>query len=101
LELIKKQQHARAEAHKASEEAKKSTMAQLEASKLQIWKIAAVRSVFEQTPHVETHVACFLQCFAHMFFFRSTSFPSICIPLHGLSQQIALHHAELWTEARS
>eukprot|EP00913_Durusdinium_trenchii_P002796 g2587.t1 len=30
LELIKKQQHARAEAHKASEEAKKSTMAQLE-----------------------------------------------------------------------
>lgn len=76
-------------------------MAQLEASKLQIWKIAAVRSVFEQTPHVETHVACFLQCFAHMFFFRSTSFPSICIPLHGLSQQIALHHAELWTEARS
>lgn len=30
LKLIKKQQHARAEAHKASEEAKKSTMAQLE-----------------------------------------------------------------------
>ena len=72
-------------------------MAQLEASKLQIWKIAAVRSVFEQTPHV----ACFLPCFAHMFFFRGTSFPSICIPLHGLSQQIAFHHAELWTEARS
>ena len=31
LELIKKQQHQRAEAHKAAEEAKKSTMAQLEA----------------------------------------------------------------------
>ncbi|CAJ1360729.1 unnamed protein product [Effrenium voratum] len=30
LELIKKQQHQRAEAHKAAEEAKKSTMAQLE-----------------------------------------------------------------------
>ncbi|CAE7947648.1 unnamed protein product, partial [Symbiodinium sp. KB8] len=30
LEQIKKQQHARAEAHKAAEEAKKSTMAQLE-----------------------------------------------------------------------
>ena len=54
LELIKKQQHARAEAHKASEEAKKSTMAQLEASKLR-WKIAAEQSVIEQTQHV----ACF------------------------------------------
>lgn len=36
LELIKKQQHARAEAHKASEEAKKSTMAQLEAPLLSL-----------------------------------------------------------------
>jgi len=47
LELIKKQQHARAEAHKASEEAKKSTMAQLEVLMKQK-EVQAIRRLIQE-----------------------------------------------------
>lgn len=46
LKLIKKQQHARAEAHKASEEAKKSTMAQLEATRNLLETFEGILSIF-------------------------------------------------------